>query len=254
VSKRPKRIEKSDEVYRSSSGPIDYVLSRSNARRTLSITIDEEANLSVAVPIRTKIDEVHRFLIEKDHWILRCIEEAQHNQRKLKSRQFADGHRFLFLGKKHTLEVSQADIKRARIEFDNYRWQVTLAKDLASQDFEKTIKSTLTKWYRKQAEEIIGGRIFHYARIIGVEPKKIGIRSQKRLWGICDYNKQEIRINWQIILSPMKVVDYVVVHELCHLIHPNHSKRFWNKVAKYMPDYKEYRAWLSKNHVDMILP
>jgi hypothetical protein len=89
---------------------------------------------------------------------------------------------------------------------------------------------------------------------MGVEPKKIAVRTQKRLWGCCDYHTQTIHLNWQIILSPIRVIDYVVVHELCHLTVPNHSKRFWKKVEKIIPDFKRHKQWLAVNHIDMVLP
>ena len=111
----------------------------------------------------------------------------------------------------------------------------------------------MIQWYRRQAEEILGSRLFHYARLIGVEPKKIAVRTQKRLWGNCDYRTRTIHLNWQIVLAPLEVMDYVVVHELCHLIVPNHSKRFWQRVEKTMPDFKKHKQWLKDHAVDMVV-
>ena len=128
---------------------------------------------------------------------------------------------------------------------------ITVPRGLSESQRQEKIKEKIVKWYRAQAEEILGVRIFHYSRILGVEPKKIAIRTQKRLWGNCDYNTKTIHLNWQIILSPLKVIDYVIVHELCHLIVPDHSRRFWKKVADVMPDFKEYKKWLRVNAHEM---
>jgi len=252
--KRPKRIIKMTSSIKTKEGDIPFILARSSGRRTLTITIDEHAQVGVASPFTMKEKEIHAFIHEKARWIINKVNEAQKNKTILDRREFDNGHLFLFLGKKYKVNVIIQDVKRSRITFDVWGWMVTIPKELSCEERRRQVKEKILQWYRAQAKEILGGRIFHYSRLIGVEPKKIAVRTQKRLWGCCDYNTQTINMNWQIILSPMNVVDYVVVHELCHLTIPNHSKRFWKKVAKAMPDFKRHRQWLKVNHLDMILP
>ncbi len=253
--KRPKRIIKTACTTRTKEGEISFLLARSSGRRTLTITINKKADVSVASPINMKEREINSFVHEKARWIIDKVKEAQKNKNILDQRKFENGHRFLFLGRKYKLGIVQQDIRRCRISFDTLDgWLVVVPKELSIRQRQIQIKEKMLKWYRTQAMEILGGRIFHYSRLIGVEPKKIAVRTQKRLWGCCDYNTQTIHINWLIVLSPIKVIDYVVIHELCHLTIPNHSKRFWRKVEKFMPDYKKYQRWLSENHLDMVLP
>jgi len=253
--KRPKRVVKIPCHAQTNEGNIPFILSRSTGRRTLTITIDEQADVGVASPFNMKDREIFDFVNEKARWILKKVNEAKKNKSILDQKEFAHGALFLFLGKKHILNVKKGDVKRSRIIFESLQgWTITVPHQLSHQELKPQIKDKMLKWYRAQANEILGGRIFHYSRIMGVEPKKIGVRSQKRLWGCCDYNTQTIHLNWQIILSPMKVVDYIVVHELCHLTIPNHSKRFWKRLEKFMPDFQTYRRWLSTNHLDMVLP
>lgn len=247
-------MSRTEQSYRSKKGDLPYVLVRSNARRTSSIQIDESARVSIYVPYRTSQQYVDAFIREKFDWILKCVETARDNQKIIQQKKYEHGGRFLFLGKKYPLHVIESDVKRARIDFDGDQWKIVVPEDLDSQQRSELIRKKLIQWYRLQAEEILGGRIFHYSRIIGETPERIAIRSQKRMWGCCDYNKRLIHLNWQIILSPIKVIDYIVVHELCHLIHPNHSKRFWRKVESVMPEYEEYKHWLKVNHTEMMLP
>lgn len=231
------------------------MLARSSGRRTLAITVDNRAEVAVASPFNMGEKDVYAFIHEKARWILDRVNEAQKNKDILNQKEFDHGHKFLFLGKKLKVNVIKENIKRSRITFDVLTgWMVTVSEELSCEERRTQVKKKMLQWYRTQAREILGGRIFHYSRLMGVEPKKIAVRTQKRLWGCCDYNTQTIHLNWQIILSPIKVVDYVVVHELCHLTHPNHSKRFWKKVEKFMPDFKEYRKWLKTNYLDMVLP
>jgi predicted metal-dependent hydrolase len=221
----------------------------------LTIQVDERARARVSVPYNTDEQDIHDFIRRKAGWIVDKVGEARRRNESLNQKAFDHGHHFLYLGKKYPIAVEEGALRRGRVAFDPARgWRITLPEELSPADRQSRIKDKLLKWYRTQAEEILGGRVFHYARLMGVEPKTIAVRTQKRLWGCCDYKAQSIRLNWQIILSPLEVVDYVVVHELCHLTVPNHSKRFWKKVEEHMPEYQHHRQWLKTNHDDMVLP
>jgi predicted metal-dependent hydrolase len=189
--------------------------------------------------------------LDKSNWIFSKIKEAESRKAVMATRELRPGNKLLFLGREFSIEVDRNDKKRSAVSFDGIRFIVYLPEDISFSDEDVEIKDRIIKWYKEQAREIIGGRLLHYSRIIGVDPEEIAVKTQKRLWGNCDYRKGKININWQIILSPMNIVDYVVVHELCHLIVPNHSKRFWSKVASFIPDFKERKLWLKNNAVKM---
>ena len=208
--------------------------------------------MNVSVPYALPQIEVDRFLRQKARWIFQKITEIKVNRVSVRKRTFDDGGEFLFLGKSHQLRVHVKDVKKAAIGFDDTGWTISVPAGLSVTARQRAVKSKLIQWYRRQAEEILGSRVFHYSRIMNIEPKKIAVRSFKRVWGNCDYRAQKIQLNWQIVLSPIQVIDYVVVHELCHLFHPNHSKRFWKKVEGFMPDFKEHKKWLNAHMVDMV--
>ncbi len=100
--------------------------------------------------------------------------------------------------------------------------------------------------YRKAAREYFPKRVSHYARMLGVTYGKISIRDQKTRWGSCS-SEGNLSFNWRLILAPPDVLDYVVIHELCHRKEMNHSKEFWALVESLMPEYKERRKWLREN-------
>ena len=104
-------------------------------------------------------------------------------------------------------------------------------------------RAGLEKRYRQAAKEYIPKRADYYAQLLGVTYERIRIADQKTRWGSCS-SKGTLSFNWKLMLAPPKVLDYVVVHELCHLIEMNHSPRFWKQVENVIPDYKEYRKWL----------
>lgn len=100
--------------------------------------------------------------------------------------------------------------------------------------------------YRRRAGEILGKRTAYFAKIMGVRYNRITIREQKTRWGSCSSNRN-LNFNWKLVLAPPEVLDYVVVHELCHLKEMNHSSAFWHEVEAVVPDYKARRAWLKEN-------
>jgi len=108
------------------------------------------------------------------------------------------------------------------------------------------IRKLLQDWYLDRASEKLEQKTVKYAQQIGVQPSKIRVREYKSRWGSCRV-RGEVSYNWRIIISPNPVVDYVVVHELCHLIHHNHSKQYWNQVRSIVPDYQSKRDWLKTN-------
>lgn len=111
---------------------------------------------------------------------------------------------------------------------------------------DEQIKMILEKWYKDKALQWIPKRIAYYEERIGVHCTKLTLRSAKTRWGSCSSEKH-IMINWKLIMAPEEVLDYVVVHELCHILQMNHSKDFWALVERYMPDWKEKKAWLKEH-------
>lgn len=108
------------------------------------------------------------------------------------------------------------------------------------------IYKAIEKWYIGQAHMIFPVRVMHYLQFTGGEVKAIRIKDQKTRWGSCS-SLHNLNFNWRLIMAPGEVLDYVVVHELCHLTYMNHSRDFWNMVEKVMPDYRVYRKWLKDN-------
>ena len=102
------------------------------------------------------------------------------------------------------------------------------------------------QWYRDQAAEVIPERVRYYASQLSLEYTRVRISNAKRLWGSCS-GKNCLSFSWRLAMAPREVVDYIVVHELTHIVHKNHGKLFWRRVAKTIPDHKELRQWLRDN-------
>jgi predicted metal-dependent hydrolase len=113
------------------------------------------------------------------------------------------------------------------------------------------IQQYLQNWYRSRAQARLQQKADCYAQQIGVSLSEISVRNFKSRWGSCD-KKGQVIFNWNIIKAPHSIVDYVVIHELCHLIHPNHSPTFWKEVNKHDADYKAHRLWLKERSCELI--
>lgn len=105
------------------------------------------------------------------------------------------------------------------------------------------VQGALTDWYRAHALEKLQEKMERFSQAVGVTPSSVGIKTFKGRWGSCS-TKGNLLLNWKVIIAPNRIVDYVVVHELCHLHEHNHSPRFWQHVARVIPDYVECRQWL----------
>jgi len=116
---------------------------------------------------------------------------------------------------------------------------------------QQRIQQYLDSWYKSQALEHLTERTDRYDQQIGVSPSRISVRNFKSRWGSCD-SRGQLAFNWNIIKAPHAITDYVVVHELCHLVHPNHSRGFWALVGRFDPAYIEHRQWLKQQGRDLL--
>jgi len=151
---------------------------------------------------------------------------------------FLSGMSIPFQGRQLVLQIIKAPHANAYVENE----QLILAHPDPSQSH---IKKCLKAWYQQKASEQIDACIARFCPRLGCWPKGFQLKQQKTRWGSCGI-QQKIYLNWLLILAPSSVLDYVVLHELCHLLHRNHGKRFWAKVATYLPGYAKEETWLRK--------
>lgn len=215
---------------------LDYELIKSKKRRTICIQITEHNQVRVLAPTRASNHLIQSFVQEKSKWIQRTQERQRRYQ--IPPLQFVRGETCYYLGEAYTLQVSHQRNAGTGI----------LGRELviyAASDEPDVVKLQLCKWYKSQALDILTDRVYAYQKRMGVQAKGISIRNQKTRWGSCS-SKGNLNFNWRLVMAPLSVLDYVVVHELCHLIHMNHSREFWLEVERYFPDFKAQKKWLKE--------
>lgn len=153
-----------------------------------------------------------------------------------------NGDILFYLGEKRVLNVMREPRTRARVKcvMDRILMWVPYEADFGYK------RECLEKWYRKEALFVISEKAEEFAKLLSVHFKDIRIKDQKSRWGSCS-SKGNLNFNWRIIMAPEPVCDYVVIHELCHLVFMDHSVNFWNLVESICPDYRQYKKWLKEN-------
>ena len=224
---------------------IEYTLTKSK-RKTVGIKITNNGEVKVSAPLRASNKAIEDIVYKKAKWIVEKLKAARENQNKVKKKELINGATISLLGKEYELRVEEVLIRGASVKFDGSVFNIRLNKDLNYEGKQQFIKEVLTLWMRKKAKEVFEGRTKYYANELKLFPKRITIKDQKTLWGSCS-SKDNINFNWRLIMSPIEILDYVVVHELCHLKHRNHSKEYWDYVEETTPDYADRRKWLKDN-------
>ncbi len=213
---------------------------RSPKRKTISIKISK-GKVFIHVPDYLTHKTIEDIIIKKQHWIKTKL-ATQENLLAIKPKQFINDENFLYVGQRYCLRIIAGLYSSIHIEHN----VLILTTKRQYLNDANALKKLLTQWYRKQAEILLKEKTTYYASLIGVKPTSIAIRSFKARWGSCSINAG-IQYNWKIIMAPEAIINYLVIHELCHIHHHNHSAVYWQTVAKYCPKYKEHGHWLKLN-------
>ncbi len=205
-------------------------------RKTIALVVGRDGRLVVRAPMRISRWKIEATVAEHAEWIRARQEEIQAERAAAPAKAFVEGESFWYLGKLYRLEiVEQAG---TALELDgNFRLRRT---DLGKG------KAVFEGWYRERAREVLGERLAFFAQKTGLQGQRLRISSARTRWGSCS-SRGTLSFTWRLMMAPVEAIDYVVVHELAHLVERNHSKKFWARVKEMMPDYRQRRDWLKKN-------
>ena len=224
--------------YREAKGFIAEVI-RTNRRKSADIRVEEGA-VTVVVPANTPAERIDDLLTAKRRWIKEKI--ALHQEMApASSKRYVSGEAFSYLGRNYRLKVEKGPFAPVKL----VQGRLVVSVPQGSQQ-PHMIRNALIRWYKRQAELKLKEKVARWAPQVGVEPTGVAIKTFKSRWGSCTA-KGELQFNWQIMMAPNRMGDYVVVHELCHLIRHDHSPEFWGQVGRILPDYEQSRDWLKHN-------
>jgi predicted metal-dependent hydrolase len=213
---------------------IEYTLKRSQRRRSISLTIDQDG-LRIGAPWRASQSRIDSVVLSHAGWIVRKLGEWQ--TRRPPPFTWQSGVTVMTLGEPLTVVADESLTMTTR---DGRRLLVA-----ASENDAGALAQRVVGWLQTNALDWFEQRVRHFAPVLGVSVPRIRLSNARTRWGTC-YPEGRVLLNWRLIHMPPALIDYVVVHELAHLREPNHSVRFWSWVASILPDYKERRLILRR--------
>jgi predicted metal-dependent hydrolase len=223
------------------SKDINYILFRSKARkRTISIQVMADGRVVIRAPYRTSQREIDRFFIAKTEWVKKKLLERENSPRKDAGKPvaFISGEKFLYLGEFYPLEFHNIDGRKSPLCL--YRGIFMLDENRAAD-----ARTLFIKWYKDEARRLLEDRVNYYSSSLELFPKGIRITSAQSRYGSCSPDNK-LSFTWRLVMSPLDVIDYIIIHELMHIKEKNHSRRFWDLVKASVPDYKRHNLWLKE--------
>lgn len=230
-----------------------YTLHRVVGRKHVHLVVDEDARLQVRAPWRFSHESAAEIVIENLFWVRDALERAMSG--RVQRAPLVSGTPLPLLDEKLRLDLRVAAQMDLLTSIDRGRVTRKVRDAFGSRDgwiarrggVLQVVSLSLTytaprplveAWYRREARRCLPARLAPYARMLGVEPKRISVRAQRTRWGSCS-SQGTICLNWRLMLLPSDLCDYVLLHELCHLRHLDHSAKFWALVESVFPDYAE---------------
>ncbi len=221
---------------------LDIAIKRSD-RKTVSIYIERDGSVSARIPENLSNDEIKEVLKSKEYQIFKNLAEWEQLNEARTNREYVNGQSFLYLGRNYRLRISEEAPQKLTLKngyFLLHKSQKGKAKDL------------FIEFYKEKLNEKITPIINRYKKQLGVSPNDVKIMDLQNRWASCS-NKGNVNFHWKCAMAPIDVLSYIVVHELAHLIHPNHTNAFWNEIDKVYPKYDSQVQWLKLNGAGMDL-
>jgi predicted metal-dependent hydrolase len=218
---------------------IEYQLLPGSDRQTTDIVIERSGVITVRPPIEMTPEQVDETVFSKRMWIYRNLAEWRDLNAVRVTREWVSGESFLYLGSSYRLQLVQEQDEPLKLKEGRF----CLLRSIVEAGGDDAAHEAFESFYIHKGLPRINKRVAHFAGKIGVPAGSVQIKDLGYRWASC-LKSGDLHFHWKCLMAPLTVIDYVVVHELCHLHHRDHSDAFWNEVDKVMPDYRDRKEWL----------
>ena len=226
---------------------VSYQIVRSR-RATADIVIERDGRVLVRAQQKIPNERIEDMVESKRCWIYKNLAEWRDLNATRVLREYRNGEGFLYLGRSYRL-LLVADQAEPLLLKDG---RFCLRRDLVDKGEIPAAKAAFRNYYIARGLERISSRVSYFAPKVGVSSVKTGVRELGHRWA--SYSPAgNLAFHWKCMMAPQTVIDYIVVHELCHFHHLDHTNAFWNEVDKVMPNYRERKEWLKRNGAAMDL-
>ena len=224
---------------------LTFAVRWSRRRHTVGITVARDGGLVVAAPSGVPARKVKGFVRAKLPWVRRKLAEFEALGPPPQPPRFVAGERLPYLGRAY--RIALVDDPPAPVALRRGRFEIARGLDGAA-------RTEVAGWYTSRALPRIDSSVARFAPLIGAAPRTVVVRDLgKRRWGVCDHRAAKVSFHWQLVTQPPDLVDYVVVHELAHLLEPHHGTAFWERVAAVLPDWESRRRRLRDRGLDLLV-
>lgn len=212
----------------------------------ISLSVHPDRGVVVKAPFWLPDIAIRKFVEDKAAWIEKNLKRLRVS--KPMEKEYVVGEKHLYFGREYPLRFIEIDTpERTEANISEEDIYITLYKGHTGNKRLEEIKEAILRLYLESGVGIVTEKVNFYSSRIGVEYSRIDIKKVSSIWGSCSPTNR-LCFNRKLIMAPHEVVDYVIIHEICHMVHRNHSSRFWGLVAKFDPHYREHRRWLHRNH------
>ncbi|ERJ07638.1 putative metal-dependent hydrolase protein [Halorhabdus tiamatea SARL4B] len=226
---------------------VPYSIDWSEKRETMSLSIDESLELTVTAPMSATTADVESVLDSRQEWILEKLYGLKAQEGPPYPKEYLSGEKLQYRGRHYPLEVVEADVPQPELSFDDQTFWLRVHRFDADGDkiSVRRKRQTIVDWFVKRAEAELPERASRFEARLGLEETDIEVGELDGRWG--EYSSGTVRLHWRLVLAPVRIQDYVAVHELSHGVHADHTDAFWNTVGSLIPDYESRREWLRLN-------
>jgi len=232
---------------------VPYEVRYSEDRETIGLSLGESMELTVTAPMSATLADIEELLDSRQEWILEKLYGLAEQADTPRDKEFLSGEKLQYRGRKYPLNVVKADVEEPRLSFDETEFTLKVHRfDAPGDDVSiRRKRQAVVDWYIKRAKAELPERIEQHKSKFGIELDDIEVTEIEGHWG--EYEERVVRLNWRLILAPVRIQDYVTVHELAHAAHEEHSTSFWNTVGTVVPDYESRREWLRLNGKTLVV-
>jgi predicted metal-dependent hydrolase len=218
---------------------IEYELLAGTARRTTDIVIERDGRITVRPPARMSPEQVDETVLSRRLWIYRNLAEWRDLNSKRVVREWVNGESFLYLGSAYRLLLVPGQVEAVKLKDGRF----LLLRSVVDAGGSSAAQEAFKSFYIARGKERLEQRVHHFAPKVGVHPGVVQVKELGYRWA-SSLPSGGLHFHWKCMMAPAKIIDYIVVHELCHMHHRDHTEQFWNEVDKVMPDFRDRKEWL----------
>jgi len=229
-------------------GDIEYQLRPGSQRRTTDIVIERDGRVVVYPPARYTPEQIDAVVESKRLWIFRNLAEWKDLNATAVTREWVNGETFLYLGCQYRLALVSGQDRQLMLKNGYF----CLSRDVIERGGIDAAKAAFQQFYADKGEQRLNQRVKYFAPKVGVKVPSVRVKDMGYRWGSCG-RSSALNFHWKCMMAPPRIIDYIVVHELCHFHYRNHTDAFWNEVDKIIPDWRERKEWLRKRGAELAI-